>query len=218
MNSYKKNVIYICFCLFVIYAGAVRPVLNHRSHMTNQPLTTNPGKRQPAKKRPVDATEQFMRTPIDWRKSSETKPYPDLAKVKDLNVLVSIRKNRTYLRDGQHVIYTMYSSAGQYHRQGKRGKNVSYTPVGTFYIQQARGMNFFNQRLNEGANYYVSWLNNGEYLFHSVPTKADGSYDRQEARKLGKSTGSHGCVRLSVSDARWMMEHLPVGTKVTIEN
>ena len=159
-----------------------------------------------------------MRRPINWEKSSETKPYPDLTKVKNFNVLVKIKKNRTYLRDGKKVIYTMYSSAGNYHRDAQTGKQTSDTPTGTFYVQAERGANFFNSSLNEGANYYVSWLNHGEYLFHSVPTSADGSYNIKEAKKLGKSTGSHGCVRLSVPDAQWMMEHLPVGTKVTVKD
>lgn len=37
-----------------------------------------------------------MRTPINWRKSSETVPYPDVNKVKDLWVKVDLKNNRTY--------------------------------------------------------------------------------------------------------------------------
>ena len=70
----------------------------------------------------------------------------------------------------------------------------------------------------EGANYYVSWKDHGVYLFHSVPTKASGAYNVEEAEKLGKSTGSHGCIRLSIPDAKWMSANLPVGTKIVIEN
>ncbi|MDF9444354.1 L,D-transpeptidase [Limosilactobacillus mucosae] len=157
-----------------------------------------------------------MRTPIDWQKSSETIPYPDLSKVKDLWVKVSLKGNRTYLYDGSKIIYTMYSSGGVYQKDAKTGKMKSATPTGTFYVQAERGDSFFNQELSEGANYYVSWLNHGEYLFHSVPTKADGSYNLKEAAKLGKSTGSHGCIRLSVPDAKWMEQNLPEGTKVVI--
>ena len=65
---------------------------------------------------------------------------------------------------------------------------------------------------------FDSWLNHGEYLFHSVPTKADGSYNLREAANLGKSTGSHGCIRLSVPDAKWMEQNLPEGTKVVIDD
>ena len=153
---------------------------------------------------------------MDWQKSSETVPYPDLIKVKNLWVKVSLKGNRTYLYDGSKLIYTMYSSGGVYQKDAKTGKMKSTTPTGTFYVQAERGDSFYNQELGEGANYYVSWLNHGEYLFHSVPTKADGSYNLREAAKLGKSTGSHGCIRLSVPDAKWMEQNLPEGTKVVI--
>lgn len=161
-------------------------------------------------------SQSNMRTPIDWQKSSETVPYPDLSKVKNLWVKVSLKGNRTYLYDGSKLIYTMYSSGGVYQKDAKTGKMKSTTPTGTFYVQAERGDSFYNQELGEGANYYVSWLNHGEYLFHSVPTKADGSYNLREAAKLGKSTGSHGCIRLSVPDAKWMEQNLPEGTKVVI--
>lgn len=162
------------------------------------------------------ASQSKMRTPIDWRKSSETVPYPDLSKVKHLWVKVDLKKNRTYLYDGSKVIYTMYSTGGVYKKDPKTGKMKSATPTGTFYVQQERGDSFYNASLKEGANYYVSWLNHGEYLFHSVPTVAGGAYNKKEAAKLGKTQGSHGCIRLSVPDAKWMSTNLPVGTKVKI--
>lgn len=156
--------------------------------------------------------------PIDWHKSSETIPYPDLTKTKNLWIKVSLTKNRTYLYAGSKLIYTMYSTDGMYKKDSHTGRRKSMTPTGTFYIQAERGDSFYNQALGEGANYYVSWLHHGEYLFHSVPTTADGSYNIKEANKLGRSPGSHGCIRLSIPDAQWMSTNLPVGTKVEIVN
>lgn len=186
----------------------------NRSSATSSMVSTTAKSKVTAKD--SSSEDSNMRTPIDWQKSSETIPYPDLSKVKDLWVKVSLKGNRTYLYDGSKIIYTMYSSGGVYQKDAKTGKMKSATPTGTFYVQAERGDSFFNQELGEGANYYVSWLNHGEYLFHSVPTKADGSYNLKEAAKLGKSTGSHGCIRLSVPDAKWMEQNLPEGTKVVI--
>lgn len=186
----------------------------NRSSATSSMVSTIAKSKATAKD--SSSEDSNMRTPIDWQKSSETIPYPDLSKVKDLWVKVSLKGNRTYLYDGSKIIYTMYSSGGVYQKDAKTGKMKSATPTGTFYVQAERGDSFFNQELGEGANYYVSWLNHGEYLFHSVPTKADGSYNLKEAAKLGKSTGSHGCIRLSVPDAKWMEQNLPEGTKVVI--
>lgn len=217
MDLVKRNVIYASMCLLVAVCG-MRPEMHRVQHgepqievaTTDQPTSTYDGNRTMA------TTSRHMRVPINWQKTSETAPYPDLSKVRHLWVKVSLKNNRTYLYDGQSVIYTMYSTGGMYKRNPKTGKMKSMTPTGTFYVQEERGDSFYNQQLGEGANYYVSWLNHGEYLFHSVPTKSDGSYNIKEANKLGKSTGSHGCIRLSVPDAKWMSSHLPVGTKVKI--
>lgn len=213
MSKKIKYWVYGLFCLAVILLAVV-PQL-HSPHQRAQQTTTH----HEAASRPVQretSSSQHMRTPIDWRKSSETVPYPDLNKVKDLWVKVDLKGNRTYLYDGQKVIYTMYSTGGIYEKDAKTGKMKSATPTGTFHVQQERGDSFYNAKLQEGANYYTSWLNHGEYLFHSVPTKADGSYNQKEAAKLGKTQGSHGCIRLSVPDARWMEQNLPVGTKVVV--
>nr|WP_270642288.1 L,D-transpeptidase [Limosilactobacillus mucosae] len=211
----SRHTIYWLLCLVVIILGGFYMYNNH----LKQPVATNKTVATTAKSKATSSSSKSqsnMRTPIDWQKSSETVPYPDLSKVKNLWVKVSLKGNRTYLYDGSKLIYTMYSSGGVYQKDAKTGKMKSTTPTGTFYVQAERGDSFYNQELGEGANYYVSWLNHGEYLFHSVPTKADGSYNLKEAAKLGKSTGSHGCIRLSVPDAKWMEQNLPEGTKVVI--
>lgn len=55
------------------------------------------------------------------------------------------------------------------------------------------------------------------YLFHSVPyespdpsTIIDAEYD-----KLG-TPASHGCIRLSVEDAKWIYDNIPNGTQVNV--
>ena len=210
----SRYVIYALFCLIIAIFGvhsSLKTSANDQGSTADTTVT-----KTVAQKQSSSSSSSQMRTPIDWRKSSETKAYPDLSKVKHLWIKVNLKTNRTYLYDGNHVIYTMYSTGGIYKKDPKTGKMKSMTPTGTFYVQQERGNSFYNARLKEGANYYTSWLNHGEYLFHSVPTNADGSYNKKEAAKLGKSTGSHGCIRLSVADAKWMEENLPVGTKVEI--
>ncbi|MDO4902782.1 MAG: L,D-transpeptidase [Limosilactobacillus sp.] len=157
-----------------------------------------------------------MRTPIDYRKPSETVAYPDLQAAKNLWIKVSIKKCRAYIYDGNKLIYTMYCSAGVYEKDAKTGKMVSKTPTGTFHIQSQRGAKFFNSEVQVGANDYVSWNGNGEYLFHSVPTDKNGNYMKKEAAKLGKTQASHGCIRLSIPDAKWFHDTVPTGTKVVV--
>lgn len=147
-----------------------------------------------------------------WQKQSEKKPHPNLAKVKDLWIRVSLKGNRTYIMSGKKPIYIMLSTAGMFNKNGK-----SDTPVGTYHIEEERGQQFFNQKLNEGAMNYVSWHQHGVYLFHSVPTLKNKSVNIKEAEKLGKTAASHGCIRLSIPDSKWLMRTVPYGTKVVIK-
>ncbi|KRM09906.1 hypothetical protein FD16_GL001500 [Paucilactobacillus suebicus DSM 5007 = KCTC 3549] len=146
---------------------------------------------------------------INWRKSSETKPYPNLKQYPQAWLDVNIAKQRVYVRDGANhnqILYTMYCSTD---------KNNG-TPRGTYQIQAERGTHFYNPAVKEGANYYVSWLNHGEYLFHTVPVNANNQYIKSQAVKLSKQANSHGCIQLSVPDAMWVYNNVPFGMKVVI--
>lgn len=154
-----------------------------------------------------------LRAPFNWKKSSEAKPYPKIKHLEnDLSIRVSLKGNRVYILRENKRIYTMISSAGLF----KKGKSL--TPTGKFKIKNDRGDSFYNPELNEGANNWTSWDKENVYLFHSVPTKSNGKYNIKEAEKLGVKPASHGCIRLSVPDSRWLVENIPAGTKVIIKN
>ncbi|MBR3785788.1 MAG: L,D-transpeptidase [Firmicutes bacterium] len=98
------------------------------------------------------------------------------------------------------------------------GKGDSYeaTPVGSYRV---------SSRWDWGpmvggvyARYVVQFY--GDFLFHSVPYeeyKNPKSMPAKEYNKLGKDA-SHGCVRLSLMDAKWVYDNIPRGTKVTVYN
>ncbi|MBC6389060.1 murein L,D-transpeptidase [Lactobacillus kunkeei] len=142
-----------------------------------------------------------------WKHSSEKKAYPDM-KLSNKNWLdVSIKYQRVYVRNKEgKVLYTMLCSTG----------NDDGTPRGTFHIQAERGSHFYNASSKEGANYWTSFKDHGIYLFHSVPVNKDGKYLMKDAHELGKVANSHGCVRLSIPDAKWINSSVPTGTKVVI--
>ncbi|MDT6981158.1 L,D-transpeptidase [Levilactobacillus zymae] len=144
---------------------------------------------------------------IDWRAPSEDQAYPDLTRYPHAWLDVNTRRQRVYVRNGRRTLYTMYCSTGT-------GANA--TPTGTFYIQAERGKFFYNPTSGEGARYWVSWKDHGVYLFHSVPTNKQGDYITKEAKQLGRTAASHGCIRLSVADAQWVYRHVPYGMKVVI--
>jgi lipoprotein-anchoring transpeptidase ErfK/SrfK len=143
-----------------------------------------------------------------WQHASEKKPYPDMKLNLHRYLYVSIAHQRVYVKDTNHkTLYTMLCSTG----------NHNGTPRGTFHIQLERGSHFYNASSKEGANYWTSWKDHGIYLFHSVPVNEHGDYLMKDAHELGKTANSHGCIRLSVPDAKWINEKVPTGTKVVIK-
>lgn len=57
----------------------------------------------------------------------------------------------------------------------------------------------------------------GAYLFHSVPyySTNKSQVSTREYNKLGQQA-SAGCIRLAVTDAKWIYDHCRIGTKVVI--
>lgn len=88
------------------------------------------------------------------------------------------------------------------------------TPTGHFRLQN-RGEWFFSQKYQQGGRWWVSFKDWGVYLFHSVPMDADQNIIKEEEARLGQPA-SHGCIRLTVEDARWFYDTLPEGTPVYI--
>lgn len=143
---------------------------------------------------------------VNWRQPSEPKPYPKLAQYQQLWLDVSIGRQRVYVKNKQQVLYTMAASTGSHNS----------TPLGTYHIQAERGPLFYNKKSGEGAHYWISWKDHGVYLFHTVPTDQHGRYVVRQAQQLGHKAASHGCIRLSVADAKWLYDQVPKGTKVVI--
>lgn len=130
--------------------------------------------------------------------------YPSL-NVKNLNIHVSISKQRVYIKSGDKVIYTMLCSTGAV---------GTPTPLGNFRIQAEKGPAF------SGAAYYRSFKGHGIYLFHTIPTSiawSTNTFSAVEGRKLG-TRASHGCIRLAVPDAKWFYYNMPYNTPVKIVN
>ncbi len=87
------------------------------------------------------------------------------------------------------------------------------TPLGTYYTKAK-----YRWKLLDGPSYgQYSTRITGSILFHSVwyYSQTKNSQSTVQYNKLG-TTASHGCVRLTVKDSKWIYDNCPVGTKVTI--
>jgi lipoprotein-anchoring transpeptidase ErfK/SrfK len=140
---------------------------------------------------------------VDWHNPTGG-TQPDLTGKNNLTVDVDLAAQEATISDANgSPLYTMLISSGM----------NDATPHGTFTIGQ-RGLSFYTPSEGMGAKWWTSFLGTG-YLFHSVPTNANGDYIASEGAKLGNAA-SHGCVRLSIADAQWFYDQIPSGTRVHI--
>ncbi|MFC4766984.1 L,D-transpeptidase [Effusibacillus consociatus] len=156
------------------------------------------------------ASQPSVITPLDWSKPSGGE-YPKIKQGDAIWIDVSIADQRVYIKNGDETIYTMVTSSGLDTEPG------TSTPRGTFVVEPERGDWFFAPQYQQGAKYWVSWKNHGEFLFHSVAMDKNGNVIEEEAKKLGQKA-SHGCFRLTVPDAKWIYDNIPVKTKVVVRD
>ncbi len=122
-------------------------------------------------------------------------------------ITVDLSEQRVCVYENDAVFKTFVCSTGL-------DENYSFTPKGLYRIG-ARGHSFFSPKYGQGAYHWVRFNNN--YLFHSVPFDENEEIIEEEVAKLG-SKASHGCVRLSLEDAKWFYENIPEGTPVLIKD
>lgn len=92
------------------------------------------------------------------------------------------------------------------------GKNDG-TPTGTYQTSDKHTW----CSLVGGVYGQYAYRIDGQIMFHSVPyySMNKGELETEEYNKLGEAA-SLGCIRLSVSDAKWIYDNCPSGTLVTI--
>ena len=89
------------------------------------------------------------------------------------------------------------------------GKPSTPTVKGEFKVT-GRGLSFGKPTYD--CWYYTQFY--GDYLFHSVIYNKGSRTSIQDGR-LGMQL-SHGCVRLALSEAKWIHDNIPNGTKVIV--
>ena len=96
------------------------------------------------------------------------------------------------------------------------GRAGSPTPKGTYKASTGPGARWhYFKKFGCWAQYAYSIQ--GDILFHSVLYGSrGGAVTRSSVYNLGRRA-SHGCVRLSVEDAKWVWENCPRNTTVIVE-
>ena len=95
------------------------------------------------------------------------------------------------------------------------GTKSDPTPLGTYTSTERLGKWYYFTKFKCWAQY--AYRITGPYYFHSVlfNNKGDSKPTSSSVRNLGKRA-SHGCVRLSVEDAKWIYNNCDAGTTVVV--
>lgn len=95
------------------------------------------------------------------------------------------------------------------------GKNATPTPKGTFQNGTGPGARWHYFKKFKCWAQYAYYID-GDIMFHSVLyNQKDGPVTQSSVNNLGRKA-SHGCVRLSVEDAKWIYTHCPRNTKIIV--
>ena len=119
---------------------------------------------------------------------------------------VDIATQKTYIYEGSKNKWNLVKSF--LCSTGIKGED---TPSGIYTIKE-RGNWFFSEKYNQGGRYWVQFFN--DYLFHSTP------YNKEQTQIVDNTLGtpsSHGCIRLSEEDSKWIYDNIPSGSKVIIK-
>lgn len=125
----------------------------------------------------------------------------------DWGILVVISEQKIYIYKNNSLAKSCIVSTGI-------AKIGAGTPTGTYLIG-SRGKSFYSPKYGQGGWNWIRF--NHGYLFHSIPFDKHGKVIQAEANKLG-SQASHGCVRLSLEDSKWLYYNIPKGTPVIIQD
>lgn len=124
---------------------------------------------------------------------------------------VSVSDQRVYAyapdRNGEYtdLVRTMKCSTG---RKG------TPTPLGTFTDTGPGARWHYFKKFNCWAQY--AYYIQGGIMFHSVLYNQKGGKVTQSSVNHLGSRASHGCVRLSVEDAKWIWNNCPANTRVEV--
>ncbi len=138
-------------------------------------------------------------------KETKAKPLPYRIEVDVTNQVVTV-----YGRDSNgkytNVVRQMICTTGT---------SSTPTPLGTFKMPGQKGRWGYFTKFDVYAQYWNRIK--GSILFHSVLFKTQdvSTISMTSVNNLGRPA-SHGCVRLTVADAKWLYENIPAGTEVEV--
>ena len=122
-------------------------------------------------------------------------------------IWTDIYRQLTYVFKGEKNNWNLVKSM-----KCSTGKNKSLTPTGEFKIEYK--VPYFG--VDKGYRCKNALVVFRDYMYHSILFDITGKYVRSGQYQLGARV-SHGCIRLSEEDSKWLYTNIPEYTKVYIE-
>jgi lipoprotein-anchoring transpeptidase ErfK/SrfK len=93
------------------------------------------------------------------------------------------------------------------------------TPVGTFKVFSKSAQTFYTPNPRERMKFmtrFTKGREGGNIGFHGIPYKVTKNGDVPFYTPLGVAPVSHGCIRMRVTDAKWVFENMKLGSVVAV--
>ena len=93
------------------------------------------------------------------------------------------------------------------------------TPVGTYNVFSKSAQTFYAPNPVERMKYmtrFTKGREGGNIGFHGIPYKVTKNGDIPFYTPLGIAPVSHGCIRMRVTDARWVFDNMKLGSVVSV--
>lgn len=145
---------------------------------------------------------------------------PDGTQIQDVSSIIGKQSSYTiYVNKAKNQV-TVYAKDGKVYIPVKSfvcsvGKSVTPTPNGTF---NTKCKYRWQEMMGPSWGQWVTRITWDGILFHSVfynSTNNNNSLSVAAYNNLGQAA-SHGCIRLTAGDAKWLYDNCAVGTKVVI--
>lgn len=132
------------------------------------------------------------------------------AKVPIAFARVVLDEQLTYVYNGRgRLVATVPSSTGL----------NDWTPTGTFRVFSKSAQTYYTPNPSERMKWMVRFTkgrNGGNIGFHGIPYTVVDGREIPFPTPLGEEPSSHGCIRLAVTDAKWLFENMSVGATVSV--
>lgn len=93
------------------------------------------------------------------------------------------------------------------------------TPVGTFKVYSKSAQTYFSPDPTERMRWMTRFTKGREGAaigFHGIPFRVTKTGEIPIFTPLGQYPVSHGCIRVRVSDAKWIYDNMKLGTTVSV--